>query len=69
VQVPKYAGFDDLPKWLQKRIAEVFPSDPRGFVRHPVPALQGKSILEVMNTSEGLAEVRAFVNRVELKFR
>ena len=49
----KYETLVDLPNNIRLRIAEIAPSsDMEAWVRTPIPALGGRSVLDVMNEEE-----------------
>lgn len=60
-----YRSFNDLPVGIKKKIEQVVGGDVGRWVHQPIPALHNKSIIEVMNSSEGELEVRAYLQRIE----
>ena len=56
---------DDLPRDLIARIRSVHPREPEKWVAQPIPALEGRTILETMILRDGEARVREFLGRVE----
>jgi hypothetical protein len=52
----KYIRFSDLPNHIRTRILEsrvVSEDEVQAWVKHPIPALAQKSVLEVMNSDDG----------------
>lgn len=58
-------SYDDLPAGIKKNIEKVIGGDVASWVHRSIPALHNKSIMEVMNSSGGELEVRAYLQRVE----
>lgn len=58
-------ALDDLPRDLVARIRAIHPREPERWVTLPIPALDGRTILEVMNLRDGDARVREFLSRIE----
>jgi hypothetical protein len=63
--VRKYEAYGDLPRDLRVRIEAVEPADPARWAGSAIPALGGRSILEVMNENGGDTRVREFIARIE----
>lgn len=61
----KLQTLDDLPRDLGARIRAIHPREPEKWVTLPIPALEGRTILEVMNLRDGDSRVREFLARVE----
>lgn len=64
-----YQDFNDLPARVQSRILEAGEPDPRTWVLTKIPALGGRSIIEVMNVEDGESQVAVFLTQVSGKFR
>lgn len=60
-----YSEFADLPLAIQRRIESVINSNVENWVHQPIPALRGKSIIEMMNDPNGEREIRIYLQRVE----
>ncbi len=59
----EYCSFTDLPQFLRDYITDMVGADAADWVRGPVPALQGRSVLELLN-QEGLEATVEFVENV-----
>jgi hypothetical protein len=57
--------FHDLPQDLRERIAVIRAREPEQWVLMPMPALDGKSIIEVMNEPGGGARIRILLGQIE----
>jgi uncharacterized protein (DUF2384 family) len=60
-----YLEFKDLPAGIQKKIEFVIGKDVEDWVHKPIPALRGKSIMEMINSENGEREIRLYLQRVE----
>lgn len=61
----QYNDFSDLPKEIQRRIIAQSPKDYGAWVKQPVPALGGKSVLETMNDNDGYRKLVNFLGKIE----
>jgi hypothetical protein len=59
-----YTSLDDLPNNVRQRVIAVGEIDPRAWVLQAIPALDNKSIVEVMNEQDGLVQVLRFLQQV-----
>jgi len=65
----QYKSFNELPEWAEEAINE-FRSDPETWVFEPVPALNGKSFIQVMNEGEdGERHIREYLLKIQGMFR
>jgi hypothetical protein len=60
-----YHEFNDLPIAIQKKIGSVIGKDVEKWVHSPIPALYGKTVIEMMNAPNGEREIRLYLQRVE----
>lgn len=61
--------FQDLPAWAQVSIKTIQPFNYESWIDEPVPALGGRSVVEVFRCGmEGEAELREYFARVIGKF-
>lgn len=66
---PTYKTFSDLPEWATSCIRKFRPDDAETWIFHPVPALQNRSFIEVINQGdEGINRVRRYLNDVLGRF-
>jgi hypothetical protein len=69
VMKERYLRFDDLPHWVQDFVRQICCGEEQTWVYEPVPALDGKSVMDLMNDGEeGERRVRAYVTAVIGKF-
>jgi hypothetical protein len=61
----KYKCFDDIHKGIQQRIIAIHPHDYEEWVKQPVPALDGKSVLDTLNEEEGYRKIVQYLSKVE----
>jgi len=60
-----YDSFDDLPAGLQERVMAIASDDVESWLRNPIPALGGKSVLEQLNDEDGYAKLCEYLTKVE----
>lgn len=61
-----YTTFDELPTWLKPRIKQIRPNDWETWINKPVPALQDRSLLDVLNNDDdGETVLRQYFTKVE----
>ncbi|HEX7264831.1 MAG TPA: hypothetical protein VF383_11690 [Candidatus Dormibacteraeota bacterium] len=61
-----YDSFESLPDEIQSRInALIEPTDPEAWVKKPIPALDGRTFLDVINGDGGDQIVAQYFGRVE----
>jgi hypothetical protein len=60
----QYRSLGDLPEDIQQLLRTRNPSNPSYGLDNPVPALGGKSIMELMNGTEGHRRVTEFLEKV-----
>jgi hypothetical protein len=61
-----YDTFGSLPEDVQQRIRNVIePTDPESWVRTPIPALEGRTFLDVINGADGETAVADYFAKVE----
>ena len=65
-----YIHFNELPEWATRRIVVFRPNDATTWVQSdPVPALNNKTFIEVMNQGEeGSLQARKYLNDVLSRF-
>jgi uncharacterized protein (DUF2384 family) len=63
-----YRTFDDLPNHIKSRILRLEQPEVQEWVLAKIPALGGRSIIEVMNEERGEAVVRDYLARTEGMF-
>ncbi len=61
----KIKEFKKLPKGIQQRIKVIHPDDYEIWVYKSIPALNNRSIIEVINQDEGIVEVGKYLNKIE----
>ncbi len=61
----RYTSFEDLPKGIQKRVVSIHPYDYNEWVKMPVPALVGKSVIDTMNEENGYRMLAQYLAKVE----
>jgi hypothetical protein len=61
----KHPDFDSLPKGLKKRIVELHPSDYQSWVHKEIPALDGHSIIETINSEDGMVKLNQYLRKIE----
>lgn len=65
----QYITFDDLPHWVQEPVRKMRSGDEHAWVFQPVPALDGQSVMALMNQGDkGQRLLRAYLNTVIGKF-
>jgi hypothetical protein len=57
--------FLDLPKYLQNRIKALKISDSDKWVKEPIPALDNKSLLEVLSLKDGEERALKYLRKLE----
>lgn len=65
---PKYDSFSSLPAWAQSAILKFCCDDGDTWALKPIPALDGKCFIEVMNSEGGETKVRSYLMSVIGKF-
>jgi len=65
----KYKSFEDLPQGLKSRVLEIAHPDGETWVKSKVPALEGKSFMEVLNEENGYFKICEYLGKVEGYFR
>jgi hypothetical protein len=58
-------NFSDLPMGLRETIKSVIGGEVDLWVHRPIPALNNRSVIELMSSAEGEREVRIYLQRVE----
>jgi uncharacterized protein (DUF2384 family) len=61
----KYERLSDLPLRVQRRVVDLARSNPEEWVLKPIPALENRSIIDIMNSDEGEERVAQFLLRLE----
>lgn len=61
----KYNSYEDLNPGIQNRIKQIAGADIETWLRKPVPALDNKSILELLNEDDGYQKVCKYLTKVE----
>jgi uncharacterized protein (DUF2384 family) len=65
----RFEKFEDLPSWVTERVRRFRPKDAETWVFDPVPALENRSVMELMNRDEtGRNQVRRYLNDLMGKF-
>lgn len=64
-----YESFDDLPPEFREAVLRVGEPDAAAWVLQPIPALDGRSLIDTMNEPGGTEQVRLFLRWVTGKFR
>lgn len=65
----KFQEFDDLPDWVKEPVRRFRPNDADTWILKPVPALDNRALIDVMNSGEdGERRVRLYLNNVMGKF-
>jgi hypothetical protein len=60
VPLPQYRSFDDLPNHVRVQVVRWGESNPEEWVLQAIPALNYRSIVEVMNLPDGETKVLEF---------
>ena len=68
IPIPKYDSFVSLPMWAKNAILKFCSDDGDTWATKPIPALDGKSFVEVMNSDGGEAKARSYLKNVIGKF-
>lgn len=63
-----YDSFDDLPPEFREAVLRVGEPDTAAWVLQPIPALDGRSLIDTMDEPGGTERVRLFLARVTEKF-
>jgi len=68
IPTPKYNSFVSLPSWAKNAILKFCSDDGETWALKPIPALDGRSFVEVMNVEGGEAKARSYLMSVIGKF-
>jgi hypothetical protein len=61
----KYTDYNSLPSGIQKCIAELHPHDYQKWVHELIPALNNRSIIDTINTDNGMVELYQYLKKIE----
>ncbi len=61
----KYSDLDDLPNGIKKLIMELHPRDYQEWVHESIPALDDLSIIETINSDNGMAKLNQYLRKIE----
>jgi hypothetical protein len=61
----EYKDFDSLPNGIKKRLIELHPNDHDEWVHEAIPALNGRSIIDTINSENGMTELNQYLRKVE----
>lgn len=61
----KYSDFDNLPNGIKKRIMELNPRDYQTWVHLAIPALNDLSIIETINSDNGMVKLNQYLRKIE----
>ncbi len=68
VTTPKYQSFESLPSWAQNAIVKFCNDNGTDWVFRKIPALDGKTFLEVINSEGGEEKVKNYFRTLIGKF-
>ena len=54
-----------LPRWLSLKVSHLNEREKLGFISGKVPALNGKSILELLGNEDGEHQIRDYISKIE----
>ena len=60
--------FSELPQWIQVKIKELGVADPDNWVYRQIPALDGRSVIELLNANDGEDLLRSYFAKVGGRF-
>jgi hypothetical protein len=61
----KYTDYDSLPSGIKKRIMELHPHDFQEWVHELIPALNNRSIIDTINTNNGMTDLYQYLKKIE----
>jgi len=65
----KYGSYSELPEGLKTRVSNYSSPNEEEWVKQAIPALEGKTFLEVLNDVDGYEKVCKYLTKVEGYFR
>lgn len=68
IAIPKYDSFESLPAWAKNAILKFCSDDGATWASKAIPALEGKSFLEVMSREDGEEKAKSYLRNVIGKF-
>jgi hypothetical protein len=68
IPTPKYSSFASLPAWAKNAILRFCSKDGETWVMKPVPALDYRTFIDVMNDEDGEAKAKSYFINVIGKF-
>lgn len=60
-----FKNYESLPERIKERIKTLHPRDYEEWVYVSIPALNNLSIIQTINTENGIVELNKYLNRIE----